>query len=164
MFFRQLRLLTFSKTHETFEKFLQAQAKEDPSAVQILDSLQLRYFSPTELLRLFGFQRRDSEDDFKWPSELSSKSKYRLIGNSVNVDVVAKLVQFLLQWSRIDRFGLYILHTLCRTHIASYCPPTFQPLWAKHIFPSVVMSTSMINRLRANPKKVIFLLPLMVIC
>lgn len=97
MFFRQLRLLTFSKTHETFEKFLQAQAKEDPSAVQILDSLQLRYFSPTELLRLFGFQRRDSEDDFKWPSELSSKSKYRLIGNSVNVDVVAKLVQFLLQ-------------------------------------------------------------------
>lgn len=88
---------TAIQTHETFERFLRAQSEDDPSAAQILDPLQLRYFSPTELLRLFGFQRKEGEDHFKWPVEMSSKSKYRLIGNSVNVDVVAHLIRFLLQ-------------------------------------------------------------------
>lgn len=80
-----------------FEKFLQARSQNDTSAFQILDVLRLRYFSPTELLRLFGFQGTGDENGFKWPSGMTAKSKYRLIGNSVNVDVVVHLLQFLFQ-------------------------------------------------------------------
>jgi tRNA (cytosine38-C5)-methyltransferase len=57
--------------------------------------LRLRYFSPEELLRLFGFDT-DTEA-FTWPAGVTTKSKYKLIGNSVNVHVVAELIDYLLE-------------------------------------------------------------------
>ncbi|KIM81686.1 hypothetical protein PILCRDRAFT_71546 [Piloderma croceum F 1598] len=73
-------------------------------AERILDHLQLRYFSPSELLRLFYFDA-SSEDShisclqqpFLWPGDISTKTKYRLIGNSVNVKVVTALIDFLFE-------------------------------------------------------------------
>ncbi|KIK91541.1 hypothetical protein PAXRUDRAFT_830754 [Paxillus rubicundulus Ve08.2h10] len=77
-------------TTQVFNSFLHAQSNGDDNAVHILDSIGLRYFTPTELLRLFHFM--DPYEpitwlDFVWPPGVSLKSKYRLIGNSVNVEV-----------------------------------------------------------------------------
>lgn len=84
-----------NQTTIVFDEFLEAQVNNIPSAIDILRPLGLRYFSPTELLRLFYFLRPGSQDEFIWPEVLSAKSKYRLIGNSVNVLVVTELIDFL---------------------------------------------------------------------
>ncbi|KAH0838724.1 S-adenosyl-L-methionine-dependent methyltransferase [Lanmaoa asiatica] len=75
-------------TTQVFDLFLAARASGDENAVRILDPLCLRYFTPTELLRIFHFTDTNSSSaDFIWPPGVSTKSKYRLIGNSVNVEV-----------------------------------------------------------------------------
>ncbi|KIY65370.1 S-adenosyl-L-methionine-dependent methyltransferase [Cylindrobasidium torrendii FP15055 ss-10] len=133
-------------TTEVFDRFLAAQAAGEQNAVAILEPLRLRYFTPDELLRLFGFnpvssashanapdtnkpiertaiaavgseisaiQDKDGAVDisaksrpstsseptkeFNFPQDISRKSRYRLIGNSVNVVVVTKLLDYLLQ-------------------------------------------------------------------
>ena len=71
-------------------------------AVEILKPLRLRYFSPAELLRLFHFEpptgtQASNFRRFIWPDNLSAKTKYRLIGNSVNVEVVRRLINYLLE-------------------------------------------------------------------
>ncbi|KAF8665148.1 hypothetical protein AX16_000614 [Volvariella volvacea WC 439] len=76
-------------TTNTFDQFLRAQEGGRSDAVRILDSLQLRYFSPEELLRIFDFNRPGQEPAFKWPEGISTKTKYRLIGNSVNSSRIA---------------------------------------------------------------------------
>jgi tRNA (cytosine38-C5)-methyltransferase len=54
---------------------------------------RLRRFLPCELLRLFGFP-----DDFKFPlTDISLEQQYKLIGNSVNVNVVAYVAGILLR-------------------------------------------------------------------
>ena len=71
--------------------------------MRILDSLRLRYFTPTELLRIFCFLPTNTaaeggrHPEFHWPEDLSTKAKYRLIGNSVNVRVVANLIDYLFE-------------------------------------------------------------------
>lgn len=85
------------QTTETFDKFLLAQARGDERAVEILRPLRLRYFSPGELLRLFCFEDVGSDSKFRWPNGVSMKTKYRLIGNSVNVLVVTALIECLCQ-------------------------------------------------------------------
>ncbi|SJL05409.1 related to tRNA (cytosine(38)-C(5))-methyltransferase [Armillaria ostoyae] len=61
-------------TTKTFDEFL-------PTAdLAILRPLRLRYFTPNELLRIFDFDPLL----FQWPDNVSRKTKYRLIGNSVN--------------------------------------------------------------------------------
>jgi len=88
------------QTTSVFDQFLEAQARGEKDAVRILDPLKLRYFSPTELLRLFCFLPRASselQDSFRWPEDLSVKAQYRLIGNSVNVRVVTELINYLLE-------------------------------------------------------------------
>ena len=82
------------QTTETFDKFFLAQAR-DERAVEILRPLRLRYFSPEELLRLFCFDDLGGNNTFRWPEGVSTKTKYRLIGNSVNVLVVSKLIEYL---------------------------------------------------------------------
>ncbi|KAG6332411.1 hypothetical protein ID866_6682 [Astraeus odoratus] len=85
-------------TTEVFDKFLAAQAGGDEDAVRLLDRLGLRYFTPNELLRLFYLvdpSDTNAPDDFVWPPSISRKSKYRLIGNSVNVEVVRRLIEYL---------------------------------------------------------------------
>jgi len=87
-------------TKTVFDEFLQAQSEGDETAVQILKQLELRYFTPTELLRLFGFlslQQPVNERPFVWPHGISNRTKYRLIGNSVNVNVVTRLINFLFR-------------------------------------------------------------------
>mmetsp|Transcript_17896 Transcript_17896/g.26479 ORF Transcript_17896/g.26479 Transcript_17896/m.26479 type:complete len:569 (-) Transcript_17896:213-1919(-) len=51
----------------------------------------LRRFSPRELLNLFGFP-----PSFTFPSSLKLEHQYKLVGNSINVTVVALLMQELL--------------------------------------------------------------------
>ncbi|KAG5638186.1 hypothetical protein H0H81_001388 [Sphagnurus paluster] len=84
-------------TTETFDKFLQAQSENDEQAIEILRPLGLRYFSATELLRIFNFTPLHTESTFAWPVGVSTKSKYRLIGNSVNVKVVQELITYLFK-------------------------------------------------------------------
>ncbi|KAJ7630361.1 S-adenosyl-L-methionine-dependent methyltransferase [Roridomyces roridus] len=78
-------------TGAVFDMFLASSAAD---SVRILDTLRLRYFSPDELLRLFNFT---PEKAFIWPKGMSRKTKYRLIGNSVNVKVVQELMVYLFQ-------------------------------------------------------------------
>jgi tRNA (cytosine38-C5)-methyltransferase len=83
------------QTTTVFDNFLAAKAAGDPDAVRILDALRLRYFSPDELLGIFCFVDVD-HPSFVWPSSTTTKSKYRLLGNSVNVKVVSALLEYLL--------------------------------------------------------------------
>ncbi|KAI0641168.1 S-adenosyl-L-methionine-dependent methyltransferase [Trametes meyenii] len=88
-------------TTETFDIFLEAQRDGDVEAVRLLHPLRLRYFSPTELLRIFAFlppsPHDDSRQTFVWPGGISTKTKYKLIGNSVNVRVVIELINYLFE-------------------------------------------------------------------
>jgi tRNA (cytosine38-C5)-methyltransferase len=58
--------------------------------VNKLRILGLRYFSPKEIANLMRFP-----DHFEFPSHLSSRQKYKLIGNSVNVEVIALMLKLL---------------------------------------------------------------------
>jgi tRNA (cytosine38-C5)-methyltransferase len=78
-----------------FDRFLEARSRGDEDAVRILDQLHLRYFTPSELLRIFRFEEPESNEQFLWPPTISLKSQYRLIGNSVNVEVVRHLIDYL---------------------------------------------------------------------
>ncbi|KLO06314.1 S-adenosyl-L-methionine-dependent methyltransferase [Schizopora paradoxa] len=98
-------------TTETFNEFLAAQEERrnsaldvDKTPVAILHPLGLRYFSPSELLRLFNFTHPPDSSEvegglrvFNWPKDVSEKSKYRLLGNSVNVEVVRQLLEYLFE-------------------------------------------------------------------
>ncbi|KAI1784689.1 S-adenosyl-L-methionine-dependent methyltransferase [Ganoderma leucocontextum] len=88
-------------TTQTFDVFLEAQRAGSDGAVRLLEPLRLRYFSPTELLRLFGFLPPSggvqAGHRFVWPEDVSTKTKYKLIGNSVNVRVVTELMNYLFE-------------------------------------------------------------------
>ena len=106
------------QTSEVFDEFLALKESQDgcnSEAVSLLKPLRLRYFTPTELLRLFQFiqpstmyssmepnpgmgsETQLQQESFVWPQSVSRKSKYRLIGNSVNVDVVRRLIVYLFK-------------------------------------------------------------------
>ncbi|GKY95044.1 hypothetical protein MPSEU_000468700 [Mayamaea pseudoterrestris] len=53
-----------------------------------LDTRQLRYFSGTEMARLLGFS-----NSFSFPSHVTLKQQWKLMGNSLNVCVAAKLIE-----------------------------------------------------------------------
>lgn len=99
------RHLSPSQTTAVFDAFAQAQAEGNAEAVRILYPLRLRYFTPSELLRLFYFDAildnahlsDGGPQSFLWPEGISTKTKYRLIGNSVNVNVVTALINFLFE-------------------------------------------------------------------
>jgi tRNA (cytosine38-C5)-methyltransferase len=90
----------FVQTSITFDAFLSAPSS-CANAVEILHPLRLRYFSPSELLRLFHLEEIDSKKEstgaFQWATGVSMKAKYRLVGNSVNVRVVTELIEFLYE-------------------------------------------------------------------
>nr|CAG4650340.1 EOG090X0A4V [Sida crystallina] len=67
-----------------FSKF-----KED-SDISHLKILQLRYFTPCEVANLMGFP-----PDFKFPDGISNRTKYRVLGNSLNIVVVSNLFRLL---------------------------------------------------------------------
>ncbi|XP_077664293.1 tRNA (cytosine(38)-C(5))-methyltransferase isoform X2 [Eretmochelys imbricata] len=55
-----------------------------------LSTLKLRYFTPREIENLHGFP-----PEFGFPDKITMKQRYRLLGNSLNVHVVAKLISLL---------------------------------------------------------------------
>ncbi|NXB50275.1 TRDMT methyltransferase, partial [Leucopsar rothschildi] len=57
-----------------------------------LSTLKLRYFTPREIANLHGFP-----SEFGFPEKVTVKQCYRLLGNSLNVHVVAKLISILLE-------------------------------------------------------------------
>lgn len=81
------------ETSKIFEEFLHLQQQGVSDAVSHLHQLKLRYFSPEELLRLFSISTRDRK--LVWPNFITQKTKYRLIGNSINVAVVCRVIEFL---------------------------------------------------------------------
>ncbi|KAG8947111.1 hypothetical protein FRC04_010962 [Tulasnella sp. 424] len=101
-------------TNTAFTSYAQAvQAGSHPNPLSILEPLRLRYFTPNELLRIFHFtpppsftgerlplpsgQGEETQPySFKWPPSITTKTKYRLIGNSVNVEVVTRLINYLV--------------------------------------------------------------------
>jgi site-specific DNA-cytosine methylase len=52
---------------------------------------KFRYFAPKELLSIFGFP-----PSFTFPRHLTNRKCFEMIGNSVNVTVVARIVEYLL--------------------------------------------------------------------
>ena len=52
---------------------------------------KLRKFTPKELLQIFGYG-----DGFDFPENVSLEHQYKLIGNSVNVNMIAKVLEVLL--------------------------------------------------------------------
>lgn len=53
-------------------------------------SLRLRFFTPREVCRLMCFP-----ESFTFPDDTSNKQKYMLLGNSVNIKIVAELIKIL---------------------------------------------------------------------
>lgn len=73
--------------------FDQLRVKEDATEVeklQLLRQLQLRYFTPREIEQLMGFSRA-----LVYPEYMTNRQKYKLLGNSLNVQVVAELLKLL---------------------------------------------------------------------
>ncbi|XP_054478789.1 tRNA (cytosine(38)-C(5))-methyltransferase [Anoplopoma fimbria] len=66
------------------------QLSEEEKLQQLL-KLQLRYFTPREVANLMGFPQ-----SFSFPKQISTKQKYRVLGNSLNVVVVSRLLQLLV--------------------------------------------------------------------
>ncbi|KNE72464.1 DNA (cytosine-5-)-methyltransferase [Allomyces macrogynus ATCC 38327] len=85
--------------HDVWPTFLERQpaalaslAANTPIDVENpLVPLRLRYFTPREVANLLCFPA-----DFTFPASTSLKQRYRLLGNSINVLVVSKLMRFLL--------------------------------------------------------------------
>ncbi|XP_070784274.1 tRNA (cytosine(38)-C(5))-methyltransferase isoform X3 [Enoplosus armatus] len=59
--------------------------------LQRLSKLKLRYFTPREVANLMGFPQ-----SFCFPEQIPLKQQYRVLGNSLNVVVVARLLQLLV--------------------------------------------------------------------
>lgn len=72
-------------------KYNEASYETNPDKhIQILSDLKLRFFSPREICRLMCFP-----ENFYFPEHITDRQKYRLLGNSINVHVVSRLI-FLL--------------------------------------------------------------------
>lgn len=64
---------------------------ESEKCLNLLHSLQLRYFTPLEIAKLMCFPQ-----DFSFPTFVKRKQRYRLLGNSINVHVVSILIKLLV--------------------------------------------------------------------
>lgn len=74
------------------QTFLEANkyGRKSLEASEVLQRLMLRYFTSREVCRLMCFP-----EEFVFPEHITCKQKYRLLGNSINVHVVSRLI-FLL--------------------------------------------------------------------
>ena len=57
-----------------------------------LEGLQLRYFTPREVANLHSFP-----DSFSFPTHVTRRQQYALLGNSLSVEVVADLLTYMLK-------------------------------------------------------------------
>ena len=76
-----------------------AKAEDLEERIKILKSLKLRYFTPFEVAKLMGFP-----NDFDFPSIYVSRPHlcFRVLGNSLNVTVVAMLTTLLIRESFVS--------------------------------------------------------------
>ncbi|KAI5724144.1 hypothetical protein M8J76_016053 [Diaphorina citri] len=65
--------------------------QNEATLLQELKRLNLRYFSPDEIRKLMCFP-----DECRFPSDCSDKARYKLLGNSINVHVVAYCICLML--------------------------------------------------------------------
>ncbi|KAF7725323.1 tRNA (cytosine-5-)-methyltransferase [Apophysomyces ossiformis] len=87
------RMNTEANTASLFEQALQLKAQgETDKMLDLLHTLQLRYFTPREVANLMGFPQT-----FNFPESSSQKQRYRTLGNSINVQVVAELMRYLIK-------------------------------------------------------------------
>ncbi|CAB0010369.1 unnamed protein product [Nesidiocoris tenuis] len=59
--------------------------------LETLATLRLRFFTPREVQRTLCFP-----DWFDYPADVTRRQKYRLLGNSINVHVVSRLIQIMV--------------------------------------------------------------------
>ena len=59
--------------------------------MRVLGELRLRYFSPAEISKLLGFPSQ-----FSFPSTVTLKQQYKVLGNSLNVSMVGLLLVSLI--------------------------------------------------------------------
>ncbi|XP_072010322.1 tRNA (cytosine(38)-C(5))-methyltransferase [Engystomops pustulosus] len=64
----------------------------DEEKLAKLSTLKLRYFTPREIANLHGFPAT-----FGFPEQVTTRQRYRLLGNSLNVHIVAQLIALMLQ-------------------------------------------------------------------
>ncbi|CAG9827518.1 unnamed protein product [Diabrotica balteata] len=74
---------------EVFNKIKTTELSNN-SKLNLLKSLGLRFFTPREICRLMCFP-----DEFYFPPTIGDRKKYMVLGNSINVRVVSKLIQLL---------------------------------------------------------------------
>ena len=65
-------------------------AIDEPKTPEGLLPLRPRFFSPREIANLHGFPA-----DFNFPDSISRKKRYELLGNSLSVQVLGRLLGFL---------------------------------------------------------------------
>lgn len=58
--------------------------------IQAISELKLRYFTPNEVLSLMTFP-----ETYSFPTTVTTKQCYRLLGNSVNIKVISELLKIL---------------------------------------------------------------------
>ncbi|EXX79561.1 hypothetical protein RirG_004370 [Rhizophagus irregularis DAOM 197198w] len=61
------------------------------NTINLILRLKLRYFTEREVASIMGFPK-----DFSFPEEVTLKQRYRVLGNSLSVRVVAELIKYLL--------------------------------------------------------------------
>nr|XP_022916822.1 tRNA (cytosine-5-)-methyltransferase [Onthophagus taurus] len=78
------------KTKNEFDQIYKESKNYDDfnSKLECLMKLNLRYFTPREVLRLMCFP-----ENFNFPDEITDKQCFNLIGNSVNIKVVSELIK-----------------------------------------------------------------------
>ncbi|XP_050302562.1 tRNA (cytosine(38)-C(5))-methyltransferase [Anthonomus grandis grandis] len=71
-------------------KRLKEMNSDSEDYIELAQSLHLRFFTPKEVSRLMSFP-----ETFSFPSNLSNRQKYMVLGNSINVKVVTELIKLL---------------------------------------------------------------------
>lgn len=78
------------RADEILKKAKELESSDSEKFLELVTELNLRYFSPKEVSRLMSFPEK-----FDFPKETGRNKKYRLLGNSLNVKVVAELIKLL---------------------------------------------------------------------
>ncbi|XP_061778125.1 tRNA (cytosine(38)-C(5))-methyltransferase isoform X3 [Nerophis ophidion] len=78
-----------TKMESVFQHLNQCSEKEEK--LQLLQKLKLRYFTPREVANMMGFPKT-----FSFPAHISTQQRYKVLGNSLNVVLVASLLRELI--------------------------------------------------------------------
>ncbi|RWS16358.1 tRNA (cytosine(38)-C(5))-methyltransferase-like isoform X4 [Dinothrombium tinctorium] len=85
-------VVTIDEVYSKIDKFSEDEDQEKGNRrIQLLKELKLRYFTPREVANLMCFPQK-----FSFPTILTDRQMYKLLGNSVNVKVISLLLRLLL--------------------------------------------------------------------